>query len=299
MNTGFVEASYIFFPCQGAPLGHAELEIREKSYTLSNIATIKDKIITQVNCYDCYSQIDVGENRNVKSLPKMVERARSGYGLSFFRFKISVTENQLRELKKNALRINSISCSIGVAKAFKQYTDFKIPLPFAISPLASALYLATAHKLGSQYVRQIEFYGNNSLKNRSKRILGILGESAGLVILASTITSNLWDIYYFTFDDDSLRDPSKSISAIKAKSAGLFTLVFILLDGYYFTSCSNLLKNSSKSISVIAGNSIGFLSTIAQKSIEFLSKIEYSEEYMANVGMPARHYAVLEGFNSY
>ncbi|KAG6558751.1 hypothetical protein RHABOEDO_001168 [Candidatus Rhabdochlamydia oedothoracis] len=264
-STSDYGASYIYYPFPSLPLGHAELEINGKSYTFTNITEIRDTIITEIRDTMCCSQIDVGETRKVKSLPRikilsqMIERAKSRTrcGSSFFRFNISVTPNQLDELKKNAVRINSINCSVGVAKALKQFTDLKIPPLFVISPLALAFYLTMANKLGSQHVSQIEFHHNSSLKNLSKSILGGLVEAAGLFSLVFIITqSNLRDIYYFIFDSNSFDSNS---SEIAKNSIGLLLLWSIILDGYYLRSCSNLLIKSAEISRQLLGYSLRFI----------------------------------------
>jgi hypothetical protein len=190
---GFV--SYIYYPSQRGDLqGHSELEVEGNSYTLTNATNIRD--IMKGLVFSPFQRRGLQEhvrgNRNVKSLSRMIEWTRMGSGLPFFRFNISVTPNQLDELREGISTTNSTICSVGAAKALKQYVNFKIPLPLAISPLASAIYLITVKKLGSQRIYQIESYGN-PLENLSKIIPGIVGESIlGLVSMGALIQNSYY-----------------------------------------------------------------------------------------------------------
>lgn len=192
--------SYIYYPSQrGDVQGHSELEIEGTSYTLTNATDVRD-IIKGLVFYP-FQRRDAQEqvNRN-KPLSRMIEWTRMGFGLPFFRFNISVTPNQLNELRKGISITSSITCSVGAAKALKQYANFKIPLPLAISPLASAIYLTVAKKLGSQRIYQIESYGN-PLENLSKIIPGIAGESMGAILGLVSIIQNGY--YAYNLDTDT------------------------------------------------------------------------------------------------
>ena len=162
--------SYIYYPYQGSPIGHSELEIEGNSYaltSLTNLISIKD-ILTQGRSAQGHRK----ENRNIRPLSHMIKRTHSKLGLPFFRFSISVTPSQLDDLRKAVLIISDITCSMGIAVALKQCADFVIPMPLALSPSASALYLTAANKLGVRRIYQIESYGN-PLGNLSKVITAI------------------------------------------------------------------------------------------------------------------------------
>ncbi len=200
--------SYIYYPSQrGDMQGHSELEIEGNSYTLTNATDVRG-VIKGLASYIYYpfqrgdTQGYIQENRNIKPLSRMIEWTRMGYGLPFFRFNISVTPNQLYELREGISTTNSIICSMGAAKALKQYANFKIPLPLAILPLTSALYLAAAKKLGSQRVYQIDFYGSkHPSEHLSEIIPGVAGESiVALLGLVSVIQNGY---YMYNFDADT------------------------------------------------------------------------------------------------
>jgi len=194
--------SYIYYPSQRRDAqGHSELEIEGNSYILINMTDIKD-LIKGLALYpfqrrDAQEQVQKNKNR---PLSRMIKRTESKLGLPFFRFNISVTPKQLNELRKGISITNGITCSAGAAKALKQYADFKIPLPFATFPLASAIYLTTAHKLGSQRIYQIESYGN-PLENLSRIMPGIAGESVGVLLGLVSIIQNGY--YAYNLDTDT------------------------------------------------------------------------------------------------
>lgn len=198
---GFV--SYIYYPSQrGGAEGHSELEIEGNSYTLTNATDVIDMVKGLIT-YPFQRRGAEGHvqgNRNIKPLSRMIEWTRTGFGLPFFRFNISVTPNQLNELREGISTTNSIICSVGAAKALKQYANFKIPLPLTILPLASAIYLTTANKLGSQRVYQIESYGS-PLENLSKIIPGVAGESMGALLGLVSIIQNGY--YAYNLDTDT------------------------------------------------------------------------------------------------
>lgn len=149
--------SYIYYPSQKEHpfFGHSELEIEGASYTLMS-----------------------DSNRKVRPLSKMIHASLFGTGFPFLRFNISVTPNQLQKMRECAPKTGGIICSMSALKPLSQYADFKVPLPFTISPLMSAIYLTVAKKLSSQRISCIEFYGTeNSLKNLSKAITGVAVES--------------------------------------------------------------------------------------------------------------------------
>ena len=166
---GFV--SYIYYPSQrGDMQGHSELEIEGNSYTLTNATNVRDVIKGLASCiYYPFQRRDeqghIQENRNVKPLSRMIEWTRMGYGLPFFRFNISVTPNQLYELREGISTTNSIICSMGAAKALKQYANFKIPQPLAILPLTSAIYLAAARSLVRNAFIKLNFMVVNIRQN--------------------------------------------------------------------------------------------------------------------------------------
>ena len=118
---GFV--SYIYYPSQGgdAP-GHSELEIEGNSYTLFHESNIRDIVKGLVSYIYPSQRGDASEqvqgNGN-KSLSRMIEWTQMGLGSPFFRFNISVTPNQLNELRKSISITSSITCSLGAAKALK------------------------------------------------------------------------------------------------------------------------------------------------------------------------------------
>lgn len=159
--------SYIYYPSQKEyPLvGHGELEIEGNSYTLM-----------------------YGFNRKVRPLSKAIHASLSGTGFPFLRFNISVTPNQLQKISEFAPTTSGIICSMSALNPLSQYADFKVPLPFAISPLMSAIYLTIAKKLSSQRISCIEFYGTeSSLKNISKAITGVAVESMGICAFATLV----------------------------------------------------------------------------------------------------------------
>lgn len=164
--------SYIYYPYQRSPIGHSELEIEGNSYVLTSATStsIKD-IITQ-------RRAEEQGPIKIKPLSNMIKRTESKVGLPFFRFNISVTPQQLEQLREGVSKINSLTCSLGVAAALEHCAGFEIPLPLAISPSASAFYLTAANKLGSRRVYQIESYGNPNLP---KFILAIAIESIALL----------------------------------------------------------------------------------------------------------------------
>ncbi len=155
--------SYIYYPSQrGFPfLGHAELEIKARSYTL-------------------FRQF------KIRYLYRMIKLSESGHGFPFFRFYISVTPKQLRDLKKNSLLTRGLTCSMGVAEALSRQGEYTIPLPIAIFPFTSAIYLAGAKMLGSQRISQVDFHGSKNItKNFLKSIMGIAGECLNIYVLLS------------------------------------------------------------------------------------------------------------------
>jgi len=194
--------SYIYYPSQRRDLqGHSELEVEGNSYTLTNMTDIRD-LIKGLALYP-FQRKDVQEQiqkNSKKPLSRMIKCTESKLGLPFFRFNISVTPKQLNELRKGISTTNGITCSVGAAKALKQYANFKIPLPFATFPLASAIYLTTAHKLGSQRIYQIESYGN-PLDNLLRIIPGIAGESAGALLGLASVIQNSY--YAYNLDTDT------------------------------------------------------------------------------------------------
>lgn len=201
--------SYIYYPSQRSDMqGHSELEIEGNSYTLTNAAHVSD-IVKELVSYIYYpfqrkdAQGHIQENRNIKPLSRMIEWTRKGFGLPFFRFNISVTPQQLYELREGVSTTNSIICSMGAAKALKQYANFKIPLPLTILPLTSAIYLAAAKKLGSQRVYQIEFYGSKKhpSEHLSEIIPGVAGESMGVLLGLVSVIQNGY--YMYNLDTDT------------------------------------------------------------------------------------------------
>ncbi|PWU13825.1 MAG: hypothetical protein C5B45_05525 [Chlamydiae bacterium] len=173
---GFV--SYIYYPSQreGPPSGHSELEIEGNSYTLLTKA------------------------RRVRPLSHMIRRAEKGDGMPFFRFNISVTPSQLDKLREGVSTTNSKICSLGVANALKQYANFKIPLPLALLPLLSTIYLTAANRLGSQRIYQIESYGD-PLRNLSKIIPGAAMESINILGALGCIIQSSY--YAYNLDTDT------------------------------------------------------------------------------------------------
>lgn len=168
--------SYIYYPSQKEfPLfGHGELEIEGNSYTLMS---------------------DL--NRKVRPLSKMIHASLSGTGFPFLRFNVSVTPNQLSKMREFAPTTSGFICSMSALKPLSQYADFKIPLPFTISPLMSAIYLTAAKKLSSQRISGIEFYRTeSSLKNLSKAITGVAVESLFIFSFASSLIRILLSVSF-------------------------------------------------------------------------------------------------------
>ena len=155
--------SCIYYPSQSKVpfLGHAELEIEGYSYRLT------------INSFTSITGL----------LSKMISSSKSGNGFPFFRFQISVTPDQLKDLRENSLTTFGPLCSMGVAKALSLQGKYTIPLPFTFSPFALAVYLTCAKTLGSKRISCIEFYGGKShLMNLAKGIMGVAVEC--LVILS-------------------------------------------------------------------------------------------------------------------
>jgi hypothetical protein len=148
--------SYIYYPSQNQVpiLGHAELEIEGCSYSFVNPYRFK-----------------------IKTLSQMIYSSEQKGGFPFFRFHLSVTPNQLLDIKENNLKKLGLLCSTGVAKSLSRHGKYTIPLPFTWSPLLSAIYLTSAKKLGSQRVSQIEFHRGKSFISISKGITGVVYES--------------------------------------------------------------------------------------------------------------------------
>jgi hypothetical protein len=159
--------SYIYYPSQReCPLlGHAELEIEGDSWTL------------------------MGGESKVKSLSKMINSSQSGHGFPFFRFNISVTPDQLRELREKNMATWG-TCSMGVLKTLSNHGNYEVPFPVTLFPFTSSMYLATAKMLGSRRINKIEFY-------REKNEMNSLAKSAAGVTLESFA---VWALLYLSFD---------------------------------------------------------------------------------------------------
>ena len=166
--------SYIYYPSGTIVVGHAELELEGTSWTL------------------------LGKNAYAKPLSRMISASRSGYGLPFFRFNISVTPNQLHELEVKSMSVPGLTCSIGAFLALALYGKYKIPFPIAISPLATSLYLTAAQKSGSRRIGKIEFYGGDShMRNFIKCIPGLAGESFKIKLTTTNCFSLIMENIYF------------------------------------------------------------------------------------------------------
>ena len=151
--------SYIYYPCQEEfpYVGHAELEIEGRSWTV--MADI------------CHA----------RSLSKMIHSSKYGQGFPFFRFTISVTPDQLRNLTDKMVTTRVGTCSMGVLKNLSIHGKYEVPIFVTVFPLSSSIYLATAKLLGSRRISRIEFYGGqNSLINLTKSIRGAAKEALGI-----------------------------------------------------------------------------------------------------------------------
>jgi len=170
--------SFIYYPSQreNPVFGHAELEIDGKSWTLLN------------------------GRSSVKSLSNMITSSLSGHGSPFFRVILSMTPDQLRDLRDKTKSTQG-TCSMGVLKTLSNHGKYEVPLPIAASPLLSFSYLVVAKTLGSRRIRKIEFYGEQSvMKNLAKSIKGAVFEPIfiGSVLMASLsiLIISLYTTYY-------------------------------------------------------------------------------------------------------
>lgn len=154
--------SYIYYPSQRETfiVGHAELEIEGYSWSLMYPET-------------------------PKNLSDMIYVSTQGNGFPFFRFKISVTPEQLIEMREKGKYNMGLTCSHGVFNALSKYGGYTVPLPISLSPTLSAAYLAGAKALGSNKVGSIKFYcGSNPLVNLAKCVAGVAFESITIVVLS-------------------------------------------------------------------------------------------------------------------
>lgn len=166
--------SYIYYPTQSEfpHLGHAELEIEGYSYTLM------------------YSS-----NFKVRLLSNMIRSSESENGLPFFRFHISVTPNQLKDLREINPNTWGPLCGMGVAKALSMQGKYTIPLPVTISPFVSAIYLTCVKALGSQRISSIELHGGKNRMMNLASITGVTLECLG-IISAINVTADHFNYFY-------------------------------------------------------------------------------------------------------
>jgi hypothetical protein len=152
--------SYIYYPSQREfpLLGHAELEVEGRSWTLMYGGPPKERCLSN-----------------------MIRSSQTGHGFPFFRFNISVTPSQLQALREKSMQTRGLTCSMGVLKALSSYGKYSVPFPVTISPLAAATYLYIAKKLGSRHINQIEIYrGPDRMRNVAKSVTGVFVESIGI-----------------------------------------------------------------------------------------------------------------------
>lgn len=165
--------SLIYYPSQQEVsfLGHAELEVEGQSWTLMLYP-------------------------NAKPLAKMIRSSLSGTGYPFFRFDISVTPNQLQELRKNVMTTKGPFCAIGALKALSRYGDYSVPFPVSLFPLASAAYLTVAKALGSRRIGQIQFYGDQNcpMMNLAKGLPGVIVEACFIFAATNLVFRRACDI---------------------------------------------------------------------------------------------------------
>lgn len=161
----------LYYPTQAhyVPLPHAKLEIEGKCYILC------------------------GNRKDKKSLEKKIASALHG-NLSFARIGISVTPNQLKELKKNKKFINSATCSQGVVDALNKHADFRIPRPLSFGPTLSTCYLTLAKTAGCSRITSIDYYShyNNITDKVFKIAYPILGLGLEIGALVAPVAFSAW-----------------------------------------------------------------------------------------------------------
>lgn len=105
---------------------------------------------------------------------KKYERAITGKGKTFFRFKLAVSENEYFKLKEivenpeNLKKRKFQTCVGGACKMLGQNTDIKIPFPFSQVPTLNALYLIFLKKMGHKKILKVEYVGPNVLETFTK-----------------------------------------------------------------------------------------------------------------------------------
>jgi len=122
----------------------------------------------------------------VGDFQKKYERAITGKGKTFFRFKLAVSQGEYLKLKEivenpaNLKKRKFQSCIGGACKMLGQNTEIKIPFPFSQVPTLNALYLIFLGKLGHKKILKVEYVGPNVLDTFTKyepalELLGIGG----------------------------------------------------------------------------------------------------------------------------
>lgn len=164
----------LYYPTQAhyLPLPHAKLELEGKCYILC------------------------GDRKDRRSLERKIISALRG-NLSFARIGISVTPQQLKELKKNVKSINSATCSKGISDVLGKYADFRIPFPLSFGPTLSASYLLLAKKMGSSRITSFDYYSHYN--NNIDKIVKVAYPTFGLVIESGFLAGPVvWSVWAYT-----------------------------------------------------------------------------------------------------
>lgn len=168
--------SYIYYPYADTLTGHAELEIGGTCWT------IKNDLLKDENDLSKHDQFREG------FLEKRLFKTQNGSGLPFYRYVITVTPEQLKQLEENIGKrfVYSFICSYEVLTELAQNTDFHVPFLFKLSPFISSCYLSKAKELKEHRIEKIEFYGNE--KTNYLMNMGIVSECMSIVVIVVTTT---------------------------------------------------------------------------------------------------------------
>ena len=158
--------SYIYYPtCTAFPIGHADFEVNgmARSSYLGHTSSC--------------------------NMTDMIQKSKND-GLPFFRFSFKAEPNQVGIIKKSLAEERfHASCSTGALYPLHNAQVCFVPMPFTMSPLASAAYLTAGKKLGLNNVQSITYYGNPSLRKSVRKMLpGFTVEMCyGLMLLNSLL----------------------------------------------------------------------------------------------------------------
>jgi hypothetical protein len=143
--------SYIYYPYYG-DTGHAELEVEGVCSTYK-----------------------LGKCKTESFDSRMVRKRACRSTLPFYRYVISVTPEQLKNLceRMDQKRWCTPICSLDALTVLAKGANYSVPFIFRLSPLISAHYLSIVNSLGSERIKKIKFYEGHSAheKQRLEKII--------------------------------------------------------------------------------------------------------------------------------